>query len=122
MKAIIFLLLTVVTFASAAVAQDKERTPRFELGAQFTLLSVHAPLPVPQSLVILNGDTTHTEPGLGGRFTFNLKLLWESAFGFSFKQRLCLKNRESHLDRVSTGCDSDLVKPSKSETTRNIAC
>ena len=72
MKTIIYLLLTVVTFASVAVAQDKERTPRFEVGAQFTLLSVHAPLPVPQNPVILNGDTIHTEPGLGGRFTFNL--------------------------------------------------
>ena len=50
---------------------DQERTPRFEVGAQFTSLSVNSPSPVPQAPVIFD-DVIHTEPGFGGRFTFNL--------------------------------------------------
>jgi hypothetical protein len=73
MKNVIYVLLTVVTFASAVVAQDQnDSTPRFELGAQFTLMSVTPPLPAPQFPVIIDGDGRHTEPGVGGRFTFNL--------------------------------------------------
>ena len=70
MKTSIYLLLTIVTFATVVDAQ--ERAPRFEVGAQFTVLNAHSPSPVPQSLVIQPDDTTHTEPGFGGRFTFNL--------------------------------------------------
>lgn len=70
MKTLIYLFLTVVTFAS--VVDGQEKTPRFEVGAQFTLLSGTPPAPAPQSLIILNDNGRHTEPGLGGRFTFNL--------------------------------------------------
>jgi len=72
MKTSIYLLLTVVIFASVVVAQNQERTPRFELGAQFTLLSVTPPSPAPQFPVIVDGNGKHTEPGVGGRFTLNL--------------------------------------------------
>jgi len=78
MKISIYLFLTIVTFASVIVAQnpsavdDQERTPRFEVGAQFTLLSVKPPSPVPQFPVITDGNGIHNEPGVGGRFTFNL--------------------------------------------------
>jgi len=72
MKTSIYLILTVVTFASVVVAQNQERTPRFEVGAQFTLLSVTPPAPAPQFPVIVDGNGKHTEPGVGGRFTFNL--------------------------------------------------
>ena len=73
MKTSIYLLLTIVTFATVVVAQNnQERAPRFEVGAQFTVLNAHSPSAVPQSLVIPPDDTTHTEPGFGGRFTFNL--------------------------------------------------
>lgn len=49
-----------------------EKTPRFEVGAQFTSLSADTPSAVPQSGLIQSDDVIHTEPGLGGRFTFNL--------------------------------------------------
>ena len=52
-------------------ADGQERTPRFEVGAQFTALNVKSPSPVPQFLIIAF-DNIHTEPGFGGRFTFNL--------------------------------------------------
>jgi len=74
MKTIMHLLLTVFTFASVAVAQNsgQEKAPRFEVGAQFTLLSGTPPPPAPQFPSFTNGNGRHTEPGVGGRFTFNL--------------------------------------------------
>ena len=45
-----------------------ERTKRFEVGAQFTSLFVE-PADVPLSASL---PREHTEPGFGGRFTFNL--------------------------------------------------
>lgn len=50
----------------------QENPPRFEVGAQFTTLNVDPPSPVPQDLIIFSDHLIHTEPGLGGRFTFNL--------------------------------------------------
>ncbi|HET6975604.1 MAG TPA: hypothetical protein VFI24_04730 [Pyrinomonadaceae bacterium] len=49
-----------------------ERTPRFEVGAQFTALNTDPPAPVVQLGLIHGEPLIHTEPGLGGRFTFNL--------------------------------------------------
>ena len=69
MKTITYLILTVATFASVVVGQ--ERAPRFEVGAQFTLLSGTPPAPAPQFPSFTNGNGRHTEPGVGGRFTFN---------------------------------------------------
>ena len=50
---------------------DRRTTPRFEVGAQFTSMSM-APVtrlnPCPDCL---SSDVFHTEPGLGGRFTLN---------------------------------------------------
>ena len=56
---------------SNTAVDTQERTRRFEVGAQYTSLSVESPSPVPQTPVIFD-DLIHTEPGLGGRFTFNL--------------------------------------------------
>jgi hypothetical protein len=55
---------------TTATGQQK-KTPRFEVGAQFTSMSVAAVTrnnPCPDCL---SSDVTHTEPGFGGRFTFN---------------------------------------------------
>ncbi|HSE18720.1 MAG TPA: outer membrane beta-barrel protein [Pyrinomonadaceae bacterium] len=49
-----------------------ERTPRFEAGAQFTALNADTPSAVPQFSLIQSDDLIHTEPGFGGRLTFNL--------------------------------------------------
>jgi hypothetical protein len=57
--------------SNTAVA-GQEQTPRFEVGAQFTALNADAPSAVPQTPVIIFDDLVHTEPGFGGRFTFNL--------------------------------------------------
>lgn len=49
-----------------------EGTPRFEVGAQFSSLFVNPPSPAPQFPILTNGFDMHTEPGVGGRLTFNL--------------------------------------------------
>ena len=56
---------------STTAVDGQERTPRFEVGAHYTVLNVDSPSPVPQAPIIVFDDI-HTEPGLGGRFTFNL--------------------------------------------------
>jgi hypothetical protein len=48
----------------------QERTKRFEVGAQFTSLFVNPPDPSIGGA--RGGFPVHTEPGFGGRFTFNL--------------------------------------------------
>ena len=48
-------------------------TPRYEVGVHFTSLSLNVPRPVVGELVEFPDDVGPiTEPGLGGRFTFNL--------------------------------------------------
>lgn len=55
---------------------DRRELPRFEVGAQFTSMSV-APVtrnnPCPDCL---SSDVVHTEPGFGGRFTFNINKIY----------------------------------------------
>jgi hypothetical protein len=51
-----------------ASSSDQERTRRFEVGMQFTSLFVNPQLPAG----IIDVSFEHTEPGFGGRFTFNL--------------------------------------------------
>jgi hypothetical protein len=47
-------------FASRNAQAQADEPPRFEVGAQFSSLSIN------------NGFETRTEPGFGGRFTYNL--------------------------------------------------
>jgi len=57
---------------SQSAVHAQERAPRFEAGAQFTVLNADPPSPVPQIGLIHGDPLIHTEPGVGGRFTFNL--------------------------------------------------
>ncbi len=59
MKNCILLLLTVVTFASLAVAQSKK--DKIEIGVQTTSLTLEQP----------DFPFDNTQPGIGGRFTYN---------------------------------------------------
>ncbi len=52
--------------------KGRERTSRFELGAQFTSLFVNPPSDVPQLGLLTGEGSVHVEPGFGARFTFNL--------------------------------------------------
>lgn len=57
---------------SQRAVDAQERTPHFEVGAQFTVLNVDTPTAVPQAGLLQTDDLIHTEPGVGGRLTFNL--------------------------------------------------
>src|SRR6185295_20002444 len=69
----IFILLLV---NSAALAQQV--VPKLEIGAQFSLLSLQRPSQIvgngqdPGAVGVVSGVGSRTEPGVGGRFTYNL--------------------------------------------------
>ena len=79
---------------------SREQTPRFEVGAQFTSMTV-APVtrnnPCPDCL---SSDVYQTEPGFGGRFTVNLteKIALEAEGNyFTREHRFRLPNPEGHM-------------------------
>jgi hypothetical protein len=52
---------------------QEDRAPRYEVGAQFTSMSVNQPSRACfLECFIDSWDRNHTEPGFGGRFTYNL--------------------------------------------------
>jgi hypothetical protein len=69
-------LFTLLFVSSSAFGQQP--LPKFEIGAQFSLLSLQQPNHVvgngidPGGQRVVPGVGTNTEPGFGGRFTFNL--------------------------------------------------
>ena len=69
----IFILLLVNHAASA-----QQALPKFEVGAQFSLLSLQRPSQIvgngfdPGAVRVTPGVGSKTEPGIGGRFTYNL--------------------------------------------------
>ena len=69
----IFILLLV---NRAALAQ--QALPKFEIGWQFSLLSLQRPSQIvgngfdPGAVRVIPGVGKRTEPGIGGRFTYNL--------------------------------------------------
>jgi hypothetical protein len=56
----------------SARASDRDQPPRYEIGVQFTSMSVDPPSSVCNFCATLTSARIHTEPGFGGRFTFNL--------------------------------------------------
>lgn len=54
---------------AGAEAQQKKDIPRFEIGAQFSSLTIQEPNSV---AIYGNSETFRTEPGFGGRFTANI--------------------------------------------------
>lgn len=61
------------TGGDAGMQVDDDHAPRFEIGAQFTSLSFNPPAVRFGFPVIVSDDVGPvTEPGFGGRFTFNL--------------------------------------------------
>jgi len=70
-------------------AKAKADLPRFEVGAQFTLMSVRHPQQLFNCCVIVGSAVTVTnEPGLGGRFTYNLN----RSIGFEGEMNFFLRN------------------------------
>ncbi|HEV7377404.1 MAG TPA: outer membrane beta-barrel protein [Pyrinomonadaceae bacterium] len=57
---LLFATVLLFLFASSKTQAQTDEPPKFEVGAQFSSLSIN------------DGFGTRTEPGFGGRFTFNL--------------------------------------------------
>jgi hypothetical protein len=65
-------LLTALLFMNVSAAAQ-EGVPRFEIGGQFSLLSLNKPTPLFSSPTIVPDDFDHeTRAGFGGRFSYNL--------------------------------------------------
>ncbi|HSD46341.1 MAG TPA: hypothetical protein VLB87_06940 [Pyrinomonadaceae bacterium] len=58
--------------ATSASTSGSEGVPRYEIGAQFTSLFVDDPTNTCGFCLLRSPQRIHTEPGFGGRFTFNL--------------------------------------------------
>src|SRR5689334_14889873 len=93
MKTPIFLLLTVVTFASIAVAQDKK--DKAEIGVQSTALTLFAP--------DFPGDVTSS--GVGGRVTynFNRSIAAEAEVNFFPQKQFLLQSSDSGAIQAQFG-------------------
>lgn len=79
-------------------ANKRARTPRYELGAQFTLLNLF-PLPnVRPCPECLSSGLIRTHPGFGGRFTFNLTddIALEAEGNFFTRDVVDLPNPSGH--------------------------
>lgn len=69
-------IFTILFVTSAAFSQ--QTVPRFEIGAQFSLLSLKRPSQIVSNGIdpccdrVVPGTGARREPGMGGRFTYNL--------------------------------------------------
>ena len=82
-----------------------ERTPRFEVGAQFTSLFVDPPSPVANFGPVIDDGQVHVEPGFGGRFTFNLteSIAFEAEGNFYTRDLFGLPNPSGHMFQAQFG-------------------
>ena len=82
----------------------QESTPRYEAGLQFTSMSVDPPSPACFCLII--GDQRiHTEPGFGGRFTFNLNdnIAFEAEGNYFTRDLFGLPSPSGHMFQAQFG-------------------
>ncbi len=77
----------------------REQTPRFEVGAQFTSMSVASITNARECPACLSSDVIHTEPGFGTRFTFNLTdyIALEAEGNFFTREILDLPNPSGYM-------------------------
>ena len=75
------------------------RTPRFELGAQFSLMFVDRPTPLCPDICFFPDDSTHVDTGVGGRFTFNFtdNIAIEAEGNYYTRNRRDLPNPSGHM-------------------------
>ena len=94
---------------------DRRTTPRFEIGAQFTSMSIPPVTRLNPCPDCLSSDVFHTEPGFGGRFTFNFNktyaleaegnfLFASSRLACQIQRALCFK--DSLAQRSASGLRS----------------
>jgi hypothetical protein len=75
---------------STSTVNNDNEVPRFEVGAQFTSMSVNSPAIACGACGLIGSVSSHTEPGFGGRFTFNLtdNIGFEAESDFFTRERL----------------------------------
>ncbi len=81
------------------------RIPRFEVGVQFTSMSVAPVTTARQCPACVSSDLTHTEPGFGGRFTVNLneKIALEAEGNFFTREIRDLPNPSGFMFQAQFG-------------------
>ena len=86
-------------------SSDQEHTPRFEAGVQFTSLFVDPPSAVPQFGATFDDGSVHIEPGIGGRFTFNLteNIGLEAEGNYYTRDLFNLPNPSGHMFQAQFG-------------------
>lgn len=82
-----------------ASVDAREQTPRFEVGAQFTSMSVASVTNARECPACLSSDVIHTEPGFGTRFTVNLteNIALEAEGNFYTREILDLPNPSGYM-------------------------
>ena len=91
---------------NAAPASDtQQETPRYEAGVQFTSMSVDPPTTICRFCVSVPGPRIHTEPGFGGRFTFNLNdnIAFEAEGNYFTRDRIGLPDPSGHMFQAQFG-------------------
>jgi len=83
----------------------REETPRYEVGVQFTSMSVEPPATACVFCATLNDDFIHTEPGFGGRFTFNLtdNIAFEGEGNYFTRDRPGFPDPAGHMFQAQFG-------------------
>ncbi len=84
-------------------AQDQP--PRYEVGLQFTSMSVDPPSTICRFCVSVTDERIHTEPGFGGRFTFNLtdNIAFEAEGNYFTRDRFGLPDPSGHMFQAQFG-------------------
>ena len=59
-------------FFSRQPIYTQSKPPKFEVGAQFTSLSINPHSIICPDVCLVGSDRSYTEPGVGVRFTYNL--------------------------------------------------
>jgi outer membrane protein with beta-barrel domain len=82
-----------------------QETPRYEAGLQFTSMSVNPPTVVCAFCVVPFDDSVHTEPGFGGRFTFNLNenIAVEAEGNYFTRDRFGISEPSGHMFQAQFG-------------------
>jgi hypothetical protein len=82
-----------------------QETPRYEVGLQFTSLSVDPPTAICNLCLAAIDNRIHTEPGFGGRFTFNLtdNIAFEAEGNYFTRDRIGFPDPSGHMFQAQFG-------------------
>jgi hypothetical protein len=90
---------------AAAGGGGAQETPRYEAGLQFTSMSVDPPTAICNFCIAALDNRIHTEPGFGGRFTFNLtdNIALEAEGNYFTRDRFGFPDPSGHMFQTQFG-------------------